>query len=323
MPYCVGVIGCGRWGMKHISTLLEMKKQGRINQVFACDINPKRLESLPQSVDGKFSSWREMCKQISFDLVTIATPNPTHYRLGREIMSMGTHVLIEKPTATSSSEVAKLSQIAAQYSSNLHSGYLLRYHPVVLEAEKKIRRGDIGAVKSIRYVKYSSRNRSAGSNIVSGLASHAFDTVPYLANLRLNPLVLSAVAFSHDELAPLDKASKGNIRLQYKDVQRASNIEVEVTVGWGLDSQFSVTIEGTKKLLFLDLQGDGNLRLDSLNNPPLPLLASNKKSPLESQYQNILSNSELAQSAKKSLLTTAQLIDSAASWMKNWYTQYA
>ena len=208
-----------------------MKKQGRINQVFACDINPKRLESLPQSVDGKFSSWREMCSKISFDLVTIATPNPTHYLLGREIMSMGMHVLIEKPTATSSSEVAKLSQIAAQYSSNLHSGYLLRYHPVVLEAEKKIRRGDIGVVKSIRYVKYSSRDRSAGSNIVSGLASHAFDTVPYLANLRLNPLVLSAVAFNHDELAPLDKASKGNIRLQYKDVQRASNIEVEVTGG--------------------------------------------------------------------------------------------
>ena len=323
MSYCVGVIGCGRWGMKHISTLLDMKKQGCVNRVFACDINPKRLESLPQSVDGKFSSWREMCSKISFDLVTIATPNPTHYLLGCEIMSMGTHVLIEKPTATSSSEVAKLSQIAAQYSSNLHSGYLLRYHPVVLEAEKKIQRGDIGVVKSIRYVKYSSRNRSSGSNIVSGLASHAFDTVPYLANLRPNPLVLSAVAFSHDEIAPLDRASKGNIRLQYKDVRRASNIEVEVAVGWGLDSQFSVTIEGTKNLLCLDLQGDGSLHVDSLYNPPLPLLDSNKKSPLESQYQNILSNSELAQSTKEALLTTSQLIDLTASRMKNWYTQYA
>ena len=71
MSYYVGVIGCGRWGMKHIH-LLEMKKQGRINQVFACDINPKR-RILPQSVDGKFSSWREMCSKISFNdlLVTV------------------------------------------------------------------------------------------------------------------------------------------------------------------------------------------------------------------------------------------------------------
>ena len=322
MPYCVGVIGCGRWGIKHIETLLQMKEQGQISHVFACDINLQRLEILPTTVDQKFTSWKEMLDSVSPDLVTVATPNSTHFLLGRQILSKGVDVLIEKPVATNLGDVQTLCKTSVQHQTHLHSGYLLRYHSVILDAKERIRRGDIGTVKSIRYVKYSPRIKSRRSHIVSGLASHAFDTIPFLVNLRQNPFIKNAVALNQGGPSLLNQATKGIINLQYKADKSGSNVDVEVSVGWEMEARFSITLEGTKGILSLELQGEGALSTDLNNSAPSLISSLAKTPPLEFQYVNILYATELALSNKNSHLETAQLIELVVSRMENWRTQY-
>ena len=322
MPYCVGVIGCGRWGLKHIATLLQMKEQGQISHVFACDINPKRLESLPATVDQKFTSWKEMSESVSLDLVTVATPNLTHFLLGQQILSMGVNVLIEKPVATTLGEVKTLCQTSLRHQTHLHSGYLLRYHSVILDAKERIRRGDIGTVRSIRYVKYSPRKKSRRSHIVTGLASHAFDTIPFLVNLRQYPLIKNVATFNHYGASSLNKATRGTVHLQYKRDKIESNVDVEISVGWEMEARFSITLEGTRGTLFLDLKGEGALSIDSNIRAHSTFSSIVKPPPLEFQYTNILCTSELALFNKDSHLATARLIESVVSRMENWRTQY-
>jgi predicted dehydrogenase len=48
----------------------------------------------------------------NLDLVVIATPNKTHYRLGEEALKAGCHVVIDKPLTVTSQEAIALGQLA-------------------------------------------------------------------------------------------------------------------------------------------------------------------------------------------------------------------
>ena len=89
MGFNVGVVGCGRWGSQHIDTLLKLKNQGFIEKIFACDIHPLRLKTLPETLDGVYSEWHEMIQSEELDHESIITPNSTHTSISIEDLEQG------------------------------------------------------------------------------------------------------------------------------------------------------------------------------------------------------------------------------------------
>ena len=85
MTYTVGVVGCGRWGLAHIQTLLKLKESGFVKEIYACDVDARRFDELPDGIDGCFTAWTEMCDAVHFDLIALVTPNKTHVPLGKAI----------------------------------------------------------------------------------------------------------------------------------------------------------------------------------------------------------------------------------------------
>ncbi len=104
--------------------------------------------------DRSYGSWQEMLageknRDDRIDLVTVATPNNSHYEITRAFLTEGFHVLCEKPltmTVEESVELARLSEktgtvCAVNYG---YSGYSLVRHMKAM-----VRRGDIGAVRMV------------------------------------------------------------------------------------------------------------------------------------------------------------------------------
>jgi predicted dehydrogenase len=105
--------------------------------------------------DRAYGDWREMLegeknRPDRVDLVTVATPNATHFEITKAFLAAGFHVLCEKPmtiTVAEGEEIVRLSQstgkiCAVNYG---YTGYSLVRHMRAMVA-----RGDLGKIRLVK-----------------------------------------------------------------------------------------------------------------------------------------------------------------------------
>jgi predicted dehydrogenase len=125
----------------------------------ALDINPEKGREYAMTLgiakDRAYGDWKEMLageksRADRIDLVTVATPNSTHYEITKSFLEAGIHVLCEKPM-TMTVEEAEDIVITANRSGMVcavnygYSGYALVRHMRAMVA-----RGDLGSVRLIK-----------------------------------------------------------------------------------------------------------------------------------------------------------------------------
>lgn len=111
-------------------------------------------QALGLAADRAYGDWREMLEAEAarpdrVDLVTVATPNATHFEITRAFLAAGFHVLCEKPmtmTVEEGEEIVRLTRetgriCAVNYG---YTGYALVRHMRAMVA-----RGDLGAVRMV------------------------------------------------------------------------------------------------------------------------------------------------------------------------------
>lgn len=111
-------------------------------------------EELGLSSDRAYGDWREMLegecnRKDTVDLVTVATPNVTHFEITKAFLEAGIHVLCEKPmtmTVEESEEIVAVSNATGKICAvNFgYSGYSLVRHMKAM-----IARGDLGNVRVV------------------------------------------------------------------------------------------------------------------------------------------------------------------------------
>ncbi len=107
------------------------------------------------AADRAYGDWREMLdgernRADRVDLVTVATPNATHYEITKAYLAAGFHVLCEKPmtmTVEEGEDIVKLARAtgkicAVNYG---YSGYSLVRHMKAMVA-----RGDLGKIRLVK-----------------------------------------------------------------------------------------------------------------------------------------------------------------------------
>src|SRR5579863_2398699 len=102
----IAVIGCGHWGPNHVRTF---------DSFTDCSVTAVDLDESCRSQIGRDfpqvsveSDSQRVLEDSTVDAVVIATPTGTHYRLVRDALLAGKHVLCEKPLCTSSREAREL-----------------------------------------------------------------------------------------------------------------------------------------------------------------------------------------------------------------------
>ncbi|MEA2054366.1 MAG: Gfo/Idh/MocA family oxidoreductase [Candidatus Thermoplasmatota archaeon] len=178
----LAVIGTGYWGKNHVRALKEMLDEGKIEELYVCDIDEKRAEEMASSFGIPYSLDYKELIHSSIDGVVIATPSDTHYELAKEFLEAGKDVLVEKPMTLDSKDADELIKIAEKNDRILSVGHIFRYHSAVNEIRNKITRGDFGEIYYMMSNRYSLGYPRQDMGVLFALGIHEVDLFCYLLN---------------------------------------------------------------------------------------------------------------------------------------------
>lgn len=121
------VIGTGYLGKYHVEKFATLPQS---QLVAICDINTEHTTELSEKYKVAVTSdYRSLIGQV--DAVSIATPTPTHYKIGQFFLEHGIHVLMEKPITTTVEEADALINIAKKNGAILQVGHLERFNNAI------------------------------------------------------------------------------------------------------------------------------------------------------------------------------------------------
>lgn len=124
----------------------------------ALDHRPEAGRAFAQSLgiapDRAYGDWRallaaEQGRPDRPDLVTVATPNATHYEITRALLSAGFHVLCEKPMTVTVDEGEDLLRLSRSTGRLCAVNYCYSAYPMVRQARAMVRAGELGRIRLV------------------------------------------------------------------------------------------------------------------------------------------------------------------------------
>ncbi|WP_299297617.1 Gfo/Idh/MocA family oxidoreductase [uncultured Tateyamaria sp.] len=111
-------------------------------------------QRLGVAADRAYGNWQDMLegekgRDDKVDLVTVATPNSTHFEITKSFLEAGFNVLCEKPMTMTVEEGEEIVKIAAKTGQVCAVNYCYSAYPMVREMRNIVARGDIGKVRVI------------------------------------------------------------------------------------------------------------------------------------------------------------------------------
>ncbi|MEL6463770.1 MAG: Gfo/Idh/MocA family oxidoreductase [Pseudomonadota bacterium] len=104
--------------------------------------------------DRAYGSWQDMLegeqeRDDKIDLVTVATPNSTHFEITKAFLEAGFHVLCEKPMTMTVEEGQEIVEIAQKTGNICAVNYGYSGYSLVRHMRAMVARGDIGKVRLV------------------------------------------------------------------------------------------------------------------------------------------------------------------------------
>ena len=111
-------------------------------------------QQLGVAADRAYGNWQEMLvgekdREDRIDLVTIATPNSTHFEIAKAYLEAGFNVLCEKPMTMTVEEGEEIVRIAEASGKICAVNYCYSAYPMVRQARAMVRAGEIGHVRLV------------------------------------------------------------------------------------------------------------------------------------------------------------------------------
>ncbi len=178
----VALIGYGYWGKKLFGYLKENQAS---RPVFVHFRSLKKMP--PRQIAAEYGpEFIPSCGQIwedtAVDSVILATPIDSHYRLVKEALSRGKHVLCEKPLALRRTEAEELRSLARRKGLVLMTDYTYTFSRAVHKALAVIRDNGIGTMEKIA-VRLLQPGRFTGFDVFALLGVHALSVIGMTVDL--------------------------------------------------------------------------------------------------------------------------------------------
>ena len=124
----------------------------------ALDHRPEQGRAFAQELgvaaDRAYGDWREMLQAEAarpdrIDLVTVATPNSTHFEITKAFLEAGFNVLCEKPMTMTVEEGEEIVRVAEASDGICAVNYCYSAYPMIRLARAMVREGEIGKVRLV------------------------------------------------------------------------------------------------------------------------------------------------------------------------------
>ncbi len=142
----LALIGVGVWGKNYLATV---KKIPGVRIIFIVALHREKLAQYTKEYQTMIH-YQELLGRKELDGVIIATPPSTHYRIAKEFLQSGKHVLIEKPVSQKEGEIEILLRVAKKNKLVAMVGHEYVYNKAFLKVRELISR--IGTLSYISAV---------------------------------------------------------------------------------------------------------------------------------------------------------------------------
>jgi len=240
----VGIIGYGYWGPNLVRNFFSLKD---CNIKFVADTIPARLQQLERmfpSINGVKDA-NEIISHLQTDAVIIATPVTTHFRLAKEALLKGKHVLLEKPMTSSVQEAEYLINLAEQRNLLLMVDHTFLYTGAVEKMKQLINADELG----IEYLDSTRINLGlfqSDINVLWDLAPHDISILNYIINDH--PCSVNATGITH--------TGNGIENIAYLTVNYNSGFIAHFNCSWSSPVKVRMMLIGgdKKMILYNDLE---------------------------------------------------------------------
>ena len=169
----VGVIGVGYLGQFHAE---KYAHNPEVELVGISDADPARGEQIAQKLGTKcYADHSHLIGQV--DALSIVVPTIHHYRVAKDCLEHGIHLLVEKPITATLVQADELIDLAAKNGLVLQIGHIERFNPAVTAIKPRLQKpGYVTAERSAPFT-----IRCTDVNVVLDLMIHDLDMVMDLA----------------------------------------------------------------------------------------------------------------------------------------------
>lgn len=238
----VGVVGCGYWGPNLIRNFTQLAG----SEVLSCsDLREERLVHMrtlyPHVRTEK--DHRAVIQDERIDIIVIATPPRTHFKLALEALEAGKHVFVEKPLSLSAVEAETMIAKARKRNLKLMVGHTFIYTAAVNKIKELIESGELGEIYYISTTRVNLGLFQDDINVVWDLAPHDVSILNYI--LGSSPESVSAMGHSYIQGGLEDVA--------FLTFRYPGSILAHLHVSWLNPNKIrSTTVVGSKKMLVYD-----------------------------------------------------------------------
>ncbi len=118
------------------------------------DVGRAYAQRLGIVADRAYGDWREMlagesAREDRVDLVTVATPNSTHFEITKAFLEAGFNVLCEKPMTVTVEEGEEIVKIARANGRICAVNYCYSAYPMIRQARAMVRAGELGNIRLV------------------------------------------------------------------------------------------------------------------------------------------------------------------------------
>jgi len=238
----VGIIGCGYWG----PNLIRNFNDNQHTEIkYACDLSHERIDRirLRYPFVRTTTDYKELLKDKDIHAVAIATPVFTHYKLVREALEAGKHVLVEKPLTSSVKEAERLVSIASRKKLILLVDHTFIYTGAIRKVKEFIATGELGEIYYFDSVRINLGLLQHDVNVIWDLAPHDISIMDFIVEEK--PKSVVATGSSHTPHGIEDVA--------YITVKFMNNLIAHFHVNWLSPVKIrKIIIGGSKKMVVFD-----------------------------------------------------------------------
>jgi len=246
-------------------------------------ITGKELRLAPSRVyasyDELFEKELALSEEERIDIVSIVTPNNTHFDATRKALENGFHVVLDKPLTLNYREAKDLYQIIQNSQSLFCLTHTYTGYPMVKQAKEMIAAGVLGEIKKV-YVEYPqgwlykllesednkqaqwrtdpARNGEAGC--FGDIGTHAFNLVEYVTGIKVSKicadLSIKVAGRPIDDngavLLRMENGGSGVLMASQVDTGAENNLKIKVYgdkggVEWEQELHNSLTVRWPNK----------------------------------------------------------------------------
>lgn len=209
-PIKTAIIGVGRWGKNVARELASASDLVAYASQSSPDNETWAQENVPHA---KKQGVGEISSESDINAVAVATPISTHADIVETFLTVGKHVLCEKPLAETASQARALVALAEKQNRILMTGYVFIYHPVYQEMKRLLAGKTLKRVECI-WKKYGTFTEWIEMNLLTHHLSLACD-------LLGKPESASVTKREGGET----KCDRVEVTLSYKDCEFTSKID--------------------------------------------------------------------------------------------------